>query len=91
MRNNKNNYNYDHFLTPNERVFYSRQSIDGTQQIIDEMWKVIKNPKETQDRKMMALQLAFEGTKSKIDMLKIIKQMYEDLYPATGHIYDDGR
>jgi hypothetical protein len=69
-------------------VFYARQSIDGTQKVIVEMWKVIKNPKETQDRKMMALQLAFEGTKSKIDMLKIIKQMYEDLYPiAADHDY----
>jgi hypothetical protein len=49
MRNNKNNY--DHFLTPNERVYYARQSIDGTQKIIDEMWKVIKNPKEAEDRR----------------------------------------
>ncbi len=88
MPGNKNNY--DHFLTPNERVFYARQSIDGTQKIIDECWKVIRNPKETGDRKMMALQLAFEGTKSKIGMLKIVKQMYQDLYPASGHDYDYG-
>jgi hypothetical protein len=75
MRNNKNKNNYDHFLAPNERVFYARQSIDGTQQVIDECWKVIRNPKETGDRKMMALQLAFEGTKSKIEMLKIINTL----------------
>jgi hypothetical protein len=75
MRDNKNSY--DHFLTPNERVSYARQSIDGTQKVIDECWKVIKNPKETEDRKMMALQLAFEGTKSKIDMLKIVKQLFQ--------------
>ena len=49
MRDNKNSY--DHFLTPNERVSYARQSIDGTQKVIDECWKVIKNPKETEDRK----------------------------------------
>ena len=54
-------------------VYYIHQSIDGTQQVIDECWKVIRNPKETGDRKMMALQLAFEGTKSKIDMLKMVK------------------
>jgi hypothetical protein len=80
--NNKNK-NYDHFLTPSERVFCARQSIDGTQKVIDEMWNVIRNPKETEDRKMMALQLAFEGTKSKIEMLKTAKQMYEDLYPIA--------
>jgi len=43
------------------------------------MCKVIKNPKETVDRKMMALQLAFEGITSKIEMLKIVKQLYQDL------------
>jgi hypothetical protein len=89
---NKNNYNYDHFLTPNERVFYARQSIDGTQKVIDECWKVIKNPNETGDRKMLALQLALEGTKSKIDMLKIMKQLFEELYPiAADHDYDYGK
>jgi hypothetical protein len=88
---NNNNKNYIHFLTPNERVFYARQSIDGTQQIIDEMWKVIKNPKETGDRKMMALQLAFEGTRSKIDMLKIVKQLYQDLHPIADNDHNYGR
>jgi hypothetical protein len=87
--NNKNNY--DRFLTPSERVYYARQSIHGTQKVIDEMWKVIKNPNETAERKMMALQLAFEGTKSKIDMLKIVKQLYEDLYPIADNDNDYGR
>ena len=44
MRDNKNSY--DHFLTPNERVSYARQSIDGTQKVIDECWKVIKIQKK---------------------------------------------
>jgi hypothetical protein len=88
---NKKNSHYDHFLTPNERVFYARQSIEGTQQIIDEMWKIIKNPKTTEDRKMMALELAFDGTKSKIEMLRIIKQMYQDFYPIADHDHDYGR
>jgi hypothetical protein len=89
--NNKNNHNYDHFLTPNERVFYARQSIDGTQKVIDECWKVITNPKETEERKMMALQLAFEGTKNEIDMLKTVKQLFEGLYPITDNDNDYGR
>jgi hypothetical protein len=73
---NKNKNNYDHFLTPSERVFYARQSIDGTQKVIVEMWKVIKNPKETEDRKMMALELAFEGTKNKMNMLRVVKTTF---------------
>jgi hypothetical protein len=36
---------------------------------------------------MMALQLAFEGTKSKIEMLKTVKQLYQDLYPIADHDY----
>ena len=40
---------------------------------------------------MMALQLTFDGTKSKIEMLKMVKQMYEDLYPITDHDHDYGR
>jgi hypothetical protein len=55
--------------------------------VIDKCWKVIKNPKETGDRKMMALQLAFEGTKNKIDMLKTVKQMFEDFH---NYDYDYG-
>lgn len=43
--------------------------------------------KETGDRKMIALQLAFEGTTSKIEMLKIVKQLYQDLYPIADHDY----
>ena len=72
-------------------VYYIHQSIDGTQQVIDECWKVIRNPKETGDRKMMALQLAFEGTKSKIDMLKMVKKLYEDLYRIADHDSDYGK
>jgi hypothetical protein len=55
------------------------------------MWKVIKNPKETGERKMMALQLAFEGTKNKIEMLKIVKQLFQDLYPIADNDHDYGR
>jgi hypothetical protein len=66
-------------------------SIDGSQQVIDECWKVIKTPKETEDRKMMALELAFEGTKNKIEMLKIVKQLIEDLYPISDNDHDYGR
>jgi hypothetical protein len=29
MHGNKNNYTYDHFLTPDERALYIRQSIQG--------------------------------------------------------------
>jgi hypothetical protein len=66
-------------------------SIDGSQQVIDEFWKVIKNLKETEGRKMMALELAFEGTKNKIEMLKIVKQLFEDLYPISDNDHDYGR
>ena len=72
-------------------VYYIHQSIDGTQQVIDECWKVIRNPKETGDRKIMALQLAFEGWKSKIDMLKMVKKLYEDLYRIADHDSDYGK
>ncbi|MGB6673839.1 MAG: hypothetical protein WBE34_15520 [Candidatus Nitrosopolaris sp.] len=53
------------------------------------MWKVIKNPKETEDRKMIALELAFKGTKNKIDMLKTVKQMFEDFH-NYDYDYDHG-
>jgi len=42
-RNNKSTRG----LTLNERTFYMLQSIDGTQQVIDECWKVVRNPNET--------------------------------------------
>jgi hypothetical protein len=91
LRKSNHFRHYDHFLTPNERVFYARQSIDGTQKVIDECWMAIRNPKETGDRRMMALQLAFESTKSKIDMLKMVKQLFQDLYPIDAdHDYDYG-
>lgn len=53
------------------------------------MWKVIKNPKETEDRKMIALELAFKGTKNKTDMLKTVKQMFEDFH-NYDYDYDHG-
>jgi hypothetical protein len=87
--NNKNSY--DHFLTPNERVFYVRQSIDETQKIIDECWKVIRNPKEQESKVMEALELALYANVSLAEMLKIVKQLYQDLSPITGHDHDYGR
>jgi hypothetical protein len=39
--------NDNHILTPTERLFYQRMSMEGIKQIIDECWKIIKNPQET--------------------------------------------
>ena len=80
-RNNKSSRG----LTLDERTFCMLQSIDGTQQVIDECWKVIKNPKETGDRKMMALQVALEGTKNKLEMLKKVEEL-----SSYGHEFDYG-
>jgi hypothetical protein len=50
MRNNK--YNDNHILTPTERLFYQRMSMEGVKQIIDECWKIIKNPQEHECKAM---------------------------------------
>lgn len=51
MRRNSNRNN--HILTRDERVFYQRVAIEGTQKIIAECWKVVNNPKEKDERKIM--------------------------------------
>lgn len=53
MRNN-NNYNDNRIVTPTERLFYQRLPMEGTQRIIDECWKIIRNERE--ELKIMALQ-----------------------------------
>lgn len=70
-RNNKNNDN--HILTLNERFFYQRLAIDGTQRIIDECWKIVNNPAEQdQERKSTALHIALEGQVQLCDMRLLV-------------------
>jgi hypothetical protein len=52
---NNNNNNDKHILTPSTRIFYQRIAIEGTQRIIEECWKIIKNPEEQDQGKIAAL------------------------------------
>ena len=59
MRRHNNKNNDGHILTPTERLFYQRLAMEGTQKIIDECWKIIKNPEEQEEGyKLAALQIA---------------------------------
>jgi hypothetical protein len=78
--NNGNNKNDSHILTPTERLFYQRISIEGTQKIIDECWKIVKSCDEQEACKISALSIALEGQVQLCDMLKAMKQQY---YPAA--------
>ena len=79
-RNNNDNHilsfhhRYDnHILTLNERFFYQRLAIDGTQRIIDECWKIVNNPAEQdQERKSTALHIALEGQVQLCDMRLLV-------------------
>jgi hypothetical protein len=77
-RNNSssNNNNKGHILTPTERLFYQRISIEGTQKIIDECWKIVKSSDEQEACKISALSIALEGQVQLCDMLKAFKQQY---------------
>jgi hypothetical protein len=74
--NSKNKYNDGHILTPTERLFYQRMSMEGIKQIIDECWKTVNNPEEQECHKMEALQIALEANVQLCNMLKAMKQQY---------------
>jgi hypothetical protein len=62
-------------------------SIEGIQQIIEECWKIVRNPEEEEQNKMSALHIALEGNVQLANMLKSMKERY---YPAAvdSHEYD---
>jgi hypothetical protein len=67
--------------------------MEGIKQIIDECWKIIKNPQEHECKAMEAMQIALEANVQLCNMLKSMKEQY---YPAadTDHNssdYDYGR
>jgi hypothetical protein len=78
-RNNKNKSNRG--LTIDERAFYMLQSIDGTQQIIDECMTRYKK-----DGNIDALKIALDGHVQLGEMLKKVKEL-----SSYGHSYDYGR
>ncbi|HET7147513.1 MAG TPA: hypothetical protein VFI73_03355 [Candidatus Nitrosopolaris sp.] len=67
-------------MTLDERAFYIRQSIDGTQRIIDECMKRYK------DGSMDALKIALDGH---VQLAEIFKKVQE--LSSYGHSYDYGR
>ena len=81
-----NNSNDGHILTPTERLFYQRMSMEGINQIIDECWKIIKNPQEHECKAMEAMQIALEANVQLCDMLKSMKQQYGSV---SSHNNDD--
>jgi hypothetical protein len=92
IRNNKNNDG--HILTPTERLFYQRMSMEGVKQIIDECWKIIKNPEVHECKAMEAMQIALEANVQLCNMLKSMKQQYgsvEEALKKSVHDYDYGR
>jgi hypothetical protein len=79
--NNKNKSNRGRGLTLKKRAFYTLQSIDGTQRIIDECMTRYKK-----DQNIDALKIALDGYVQLGEMLKIVKEM-----SSYGHSFDYGR
>jgi hypothetical protein len=74
MRNknkNKNKSNNSRFLTSDKSAFHIRQSIDGTQHIID---KCMEHYDKTGD--LAALQVAFDGYVQLGKMLTKVREQY---------------
>ena len=67
-RNNKSNSSRD--LTLDQRAFYMLQSIEGTQNIIDECMKRYRK-----DGNLDALKIAFDGYVQLGEMFKKVKEM----------------
>lgn len=87
MYRRRNNNNDNHILSRDERVFYQRVAIEGTQKIIAECWKVVKDPKEKDnERKQEALRIALDGNAAVLDMLSKMKGQY---FPAASADYDN--
>jgi len=51
-------------------------SMEGVKQIIDECWKIIKNPQEHECKAMEAMQIALEANVQLCNMLKTMKRRY---------------
>ena len=79
MHSNKNNYN--NLLTLDERAFYIRMSIEGTQKIIEECLTSYKK-----DGNLEALKIAMDANVQLCDMLKKIKEL-----SSYGRDFDYGR
>jgi hypothetical protein len=87
-----NSKNDGHILTPTERLFYQKASIEGVKQIIDECWKLIKSP-DNECCKMEAMQVALEANVQLCNMLKTMKQQYgsvEEALSKSDNDYDYG-
>ena len=67
----RKNDNDNHILTPDERAFYMRQSIEGTQTIIQECLA-----RYQEDGNLEALRIAFDGYVQLCDMLKKVNELY---------------
>jgi septation ring formation regulator EzrA len=88
MRRNNNNKNDGHILTPTERLFYQRMSIEGIKQIIDECWKIVKNTEEEECHKIVALQTALEANVQLCNMLKTKEQQYGSVSEKSESDFD---
>ena len=80
MRRNNDKNSDNHILTLDERAFYIRQSIEGTQRVIDERLTSYKK-----DGNLEALKIAMDGHVQLGEMLKINE------LSSYGHDFDYGR
>lgn len=80
MRRNNDKNSDNHILTLDERAFYIRQSIEGTQRVIDECLTSYKK-----DGNLEALKIAMDGHVQLGEMLKINE------LSSYGHDFDYGR
>ena len=70
MSRQANNNDNNHILTLDERAFYIRMSIEGTQRIIEECLT-----RYEKDGDMFALKLALDGNVQLAEMLKMINKL----------------
>jgi hypothetical protein len=77
-RNNKNN---NHILTPNERLFYQRKAIEGTQQIIEECWKIVNQNQRNPNREELE-----EGYNYNYKIAGRNKEITEDARKFKRHV-----
>ena len=65
--------------------------MEGVKQIIDECWKIIKNPQEHECKAMEAMQIALEANVQLCNMLKTMKQQYRSVSEKSESDFDYGR
>jgi hypothetical protein len=79
MRRRNNN-----ILTPTERVFYIRRSIEEIHKVIDECSKVINNPETDEEKRMMALDLLSDANVELEVGLKALEKVKEQKAAADS-------